>query len=354
MSASGLNCPSDTTASCYKYESSTVSSGGCSKTCTYKVADTPSCGANAEITGSGTSCSCKCKSGYHGDPFSGCSLSCTPLANESSDSSTCKTTAYNCDDNCGGTRTCYKSACTGSQVCYNKSCCTPNWPSYQGYDYNNCMTVEDGTASDGCGGTTTKYKSACSGNQTCNGRGSCVNNCTPKSCSSVSVPSNASCDSYCTPQYSDCSTGSSVCTSWSCNYGYHQSGNSCVADCTPKSCSSVSVPSNASCDSYCTPQYSNCSTGSSVCTSWSCDSGYHQSGNSCVKDDDTICYDDCYADCGDAFDNCISDWRYRNLNHMTIDDCYDEEQDCRDYCDDTYDQRNAGCTKVIILEDEKD
>ena len=162
------------------------------------------------------------------------------------------------------------------------------------------MTSSDGTVSDGCGNTTTKYKSACTGNKTCNGSGKCIENCTPKSCSSVSVPSNASCDSYCTPQYSDCSTGSSVCTSWSCN------------------------------------------------------SGYHQSGNSCVKDDDTICYDICYADCEDAFDNCISDWRYRNLHHMTIDDCYDEEQDCRDYCDDTYDQRNAGCTKVIILEDEKD
>ena len=76
MSASGLTCPSDTTASCYKNETSTVSSGSCSKTCTYKVANTPSCGTNAEITGSGTSCSCKCKSGYSGDPFSGCIEDC--------------------------------------------------------------------------------------------------------------------------------------------------------------------------------------------------------------------------------------------------------------------------------------
>ena len=151
-----------------------MSSGGCSKTCTYKVANTPNCGSNAHVTGSGTSCSCECDSGYSGDPFSGCSVSCSPLTNESPDSSTCKTTSYSCSDGCTGTRTCYKSACTSSEVCYNSSCCTPKWPSYQGYDYNNCITSSDGTVSDGCGNTTTKYKSACTSSQTCNGSGTCV------------------------------------------------------------------------------------------------------------------------------------------------------------------------------------
>ena len=147
VKAESLSCPSNTTSRCYKSVTTTEESGNCSKSCTYTVANNPTCGANAHITyGSNGSCGCECNYGYHQ-----------------------------------------------------------------------------------------------SGN-------SCVKDCTPQSCSSVSVPSNASCNSYCTPQYSDCSTGSSVCTSWSCNYGYHQSGNSCVADCTPKSCSSVSVPSNASCD----------------------------------------------------------------------------------------------------------
>ncbi|MBR1374191.1 hypothetical protein IJ556_07060 [bacterium] len=224
MSASGLSCPSDTTASCYKYESSTVSSGGCSKTCTYKVANTPSCGANAEITGSGTSCSCKCKDGYHGDPFSGCSEDCTPLANESPDSSTCKTTAYSCFDGCVGTRTCYKSACTGNQVCYNKSCCTPNWPSYQGYDYNNCMTSSDGTVSDGCGNTTTKYKSACTGNKTCNGSGTCVEN----SCNNYTDYDDNNC--Y-TIEY-DCN-GKEIGREFWCEDGEYCSNGSCLSDPEP-------------------------------------------------------------------------------------------------------------------------
>ena len=158
------------------------------------------------------------------------------------------------------------------------------------------MTEPDGTVSDGCCGTATKYKSACTGNKTCNGRGSCVDNCTPLANES--------------PDSSTCKT-----TAYSCD-------DNCGGT---RTC------------------YKSACTGSQTCKN-----------GSCVKNDDTICYDVCYADCEDAFDNCVSDRIYRNLHNMTIDDCYDEEQDCRDYCDDTYDERNAGCTKVITVEDEKD
>ena len=83
----------------------------------------------------------------------------------------------------------------------------------------------------------------------------------------VSVPANAHCTSY----YSDCS---SKCSAWSCNSGYTQSGNSCINPCDNRT--AVSVPANAHCTSY----YSDCS---SKCSAWSCDSGYTQSGNSCYK-----------------------------------------------------------------------
>lgn len=92
-----------------------------------------------------------------------------------------------------------------------------------------------------------------------------ADNCRNKT--AVSVPANAHCTSY----YSDCS---SKCSAWSCNSGYTQSGNSCINPCDNRT--AVSVPANAHCTSY----YSDCS---SKCSAWSCDSGYTQSGNSCVQ-----------------------------------------------------------------------
>ena len=60
----------------------------------------------------------------------------------------------------------------------------------------------------------------------------------------VSIPSNASCSSY----YSDCS---SKCSAWKCNSGYKQSGNSCIQDCpigailySDRTCSTNSVDYN--------------------------------------------------------------------------------------------------------------
>ena len=84
----------------------------------------------------------------------------------------------------------------------------------------------------------------------------------------VSVPANAHCTSY----YSDCS---SKCSAWSCNSGYTQSGNSCINPCDNRTAVISSCPSNASC-SY----FSDCP---SKISSWSCNSGYNQSGNSCVQ-----------------------------------------------------------------------
>ena len=80
------------------------------------------------------------------------------------------------------------------------------------------------------------------------------------------------------PYYSDCS---SKISSWSCNSGYTQSGSSCIKNdpCDNRTAVISSCPSNASC-SY----YSDCP---SKISSWSCNSGYKKSGNSCLKLNDS-------------------------------------------------------------------
>ena len=98
-------------------------------------------------------------------------------------------------------------------------------------------------------------------------------NCRNRTAAISSCPSNASC-SY----YSDCS---SKISSWSCNSGYTQSGSSCIKNdpCDNRTAVISSCPSNASC-SY----YSDCP---SKISSWSCNSGYKKSGNSCLKLNDS-------------------------------------------------------------------
>ena len=98
-------------------------------------------------------------------------------------------------------------------------------------------------------------------------------NCRNKTAAISSCPSNASC-SY----YSDCS---SKISSWSCNSGYTQSGSSCIKNdpCDNRTAVISSCPSNASC-SY----FSDCP---SKISSWSCNSGYKKSGNSCLKLNDS-------------------------------------------------------------------
>ena len=103
-----------------------------------------------------------------------------------------------------------------------------------------------------------------------------------------SCPSNASC-SY----FSDCSYKIS---SWSCNSGYIQSGNSCINPCDNRTAVISSCPSNANC-SY----FSDCS---SKISSWSCKSGYKQEGSSCKKTQTT----DWLSVCQQKFYQCETIW----------------------------------------------
>ena len=114
------------------------------------------------------------------------------------------------------------------------------------------------------------------------------------SCSTASIwyYANSSCSqTKCTngPSNSYYTSNSSTNScSWECNSGYKKSWNSCIQDnqCSITTCSSVynltSCPDHGNC-TPCTATNSNCSSTTKYRLD-SCDSGYKQSGNSCVKD----------------------------------------------------------------------
>ena len=114
-----------------------------------------------------------------------------------------------------------------------------------------------------------------------------VGNCTPNPCDGftlTSEPSNASYQS-CTIKNADCSTGETKYKITSCNTGYHLSGDKCAPDCEVKTCSEFtlsSCPTHGQCD-QCTPEYSDCSTGSPKYKLTGCDDGYEMEGNTCVE-----------------------------------------------------------------------
>ena len=81
----------------------------------------------------------------------------------------------------------------------------------------------------------------------------------------VSVPANAHCTSY----YSDCS---SKCSAWSCDSGYNQSGNSCVQTCNYSS----------QCPGYTMPSASKCQCGGTPCTA--CGTTKYKCTPNCLPD----------------------------------------------------------------------
>ncbi len=88
-------------------------------------------------------------------------------------------------------------------------------------------------------------------------------NCRNKT--AVSVPANAHCTSY----YSDCS---SKCSAWSCDSGYTQSGNSCVQTCNYSS----------QCPGYTMPSASKCQCGGTPCTA--CGTTKYKCTPNCLPD----------------------------------------------------------------------
>ena len=318
------SCPSGAK----NYTGSYASTTECGTTC-YNCNTTCPSGSSTSYTGTsvGTNecgqsckkCNSSCPSGYTSSPTSECYDTTT---NE------CGNTCYkekDCDPcagyyECGGTwQYCEGSTCPADSSRCSVYCESDHFPYSCGSDYGPCYgDYRSGYCSVPCDKIETDPCADVSGLSCSNGcasYGSCGQctscNPTPPSdpCEGVSCPTSVNCGSAgCASYSSSTSCCSSVCTSCneepddpcagvtgvSCSYGCASYGScgECTA-CNGNPCDSVtavSIPSNASCTSY----YPTCST---KCSAWSCNSGYTQSGSSCVATCETNpCRRGCYTD----------------------------------------------------------
>ena len=96
-------------------------------------------------------------------------------------------------------------------------------------------------------------------------------NCRNRNAVIAKCPDNATCT-----YFADCK---SKVQSWSCKSGYKQSGNGCVC---ATSCNNTvtSKPANSY---YTTSNCTACGVSKTINTGWACNSGYYKSGSSCLK-----------------------------------------------------------------------
>ena len=242
-----------------------------------------SCASNQ--VGQGASCggkyqSCVCKSEYIYN-----SSNCTSPRSVSGASCGGKYTGCVCpagvDEGPYGCAEYYPSPCSSvCKVAYSDNCHireSVNVPYYCEKYWDDCPSKCEVAAADNCiNRTAVSTPYGCESYYSdCSSKCQTAygDNCRNRTAAISSCPSNASC-SY----YSDCS---SKISSWFCNSGYTQSGSSCIKNdpCDNRTAVISSCPSNASC-SY----FSDCP---SKISSWSCNSGYKKSGNSCLKLNDS-------------------------------------------------------------------
>ena len=322
--------------------------GNCtSKSCTPLTGETGCQWGTNSVTNNcgGTRSVCKpCASGGSAS----CSGQTSPCNSDQVQTSSCKdcfgATHYSCRPktcaekgmkDCNGTCISLSACCncSASQVCYGGSCCTPK------ANASGCLYGTT-SESDGCGGTRTICKA-------CN-LPNCANKVTSK-------PANSS---YTTSSCSDCSGSHTINTGWSCNSGYrsynggccrpysNETGCSygtyscsdgcggtrtCCSSCSPQAnetgckygtyscsngcggtrtcCSGCSLPtcsgisSKPANSSYTTSSCTDCSGTKTINSGWKCNSGYHQSGSSCVAD----CAAGGSASCSGQTSSCSSD-----------------------------------------------
>ena len=238
---------------------------------------------SAKENGTGASCggryeSCVCKPEYQYT-----SSNCSYPRSVSGDSCGGQYTGCVCpagvDEGPYGCAEYYPSPCSSvCKVAYSDNCHireSVNVPYYCEKYWDDCPSKCEAAAADNCiNRTAVSTPYGCESYYSdCSSKCQTAygDNCRNRTAAISSCPSNASC-SY----YSDCS---SKISSWSCNSGYTQSGSSCIKNdpCDNRTAVISSCPSDASC-SY----FSDCP---SKISSWSCNSGYKKLGSSCIKND---------------------------------------------------------------------
>ena len=231
------------------------------KTCSSKeVGQGASCGGRYE--------SCVCKSEYQYTssnctyPYQYTSSNCTYPRSVSGDNCSGKYT--NCVCPTGVSSTPY-----GCEEYYPAPCSSVCKVAYA----DNCRNRDSVSTPYGC----VEYWSDCSSKCKTAYNDNCRNR-TAVTCQFGCASSFADCQSKCEKCKTDnCDNR----TNQSCQYGCQTYWSDCSSKCQTcysdncRNVTAVSVPANATCTSY----YSDCS---SKCSAWSCNSGYKQSGNSCV------------------------------------------------------------------------
>ena len=261
----------------------------------------------------------------------------TAPANGSLDGEPCQM-VYEQNGNCVNGDLLYKFKCNEGYEPQGTTCVAKECQGAYATEASKCAstgtcngTWSIGLSTNGRSGDKYCYNCVCTGTQTCN----------PITCSAeVSVPANATCSNWCTPQDASCNpTGAERCTEWTCNTGYKKSGSGCAAktcgdysdypygSCTNKQCDSqtcshaskatgsgqttcYTAPSGSctvECDenpcygydtytkpaqhshwtsSACRYKYvsgTSCVDGGDWYKGWECDSGYTKSGSSCIE-----------------------------------------------------------------------
>ena len=206
------------------------SKGSCTSTCSYTItaadcsSECKSAGADSCVRG-GTTYYASCGASKCGSDQTCTNGTCVDNCKPLNDEENCKWGTKNCSDNCGGYRSCCKTA---AEYCAENG-------------YKSGIVCEKGETTETCPADSNYKKcsgNACPASQTCtygcktyssqNGCSDVCTACYDDNChnrTAVSVPNNASCSSY----FSDCP---GKCSAWACKSGYSKENGSCVDTCT--------------------------------------------------------------------------------------------------------------------------
>ena len=208
---------------CESYTLSSCPSGGLCERCPFDVRKFRAYACKAPYLMSNGDCVCPAETPliYPNDK---CTLYCgsrciKKSCTPSANKTNCTNSTQNCDNGCGQN---------------TRKCCVPcthkltSKPANSSYTYCSC-TDDSGTKQIQCGCTCNAGYHLKNG--TCGSGGICEKDCIANTCSGYTLatcPAHANCTS-CSKQTTGCTGGGTVFKMTGCQSGYHQSGNSCVA-----------------------------------------------------------------------------------------------------------------------------